>query len=109
MIAPRPTRPLCAECQLRNTDASEASARRRFCPCGLAAAIPPFATIPFELHAERAGLLGEAWRLRAESPQGLLERIAAAIVRRPALGAVAGLGAVVVLTAIALLVGPPGS
>jgi integral membrane protein len=74
---------------------------------GLGAAIPPFATVPFERYAERSGLLGDAWRLRTEEPAGLLEKLAAWLLRRPAQGALVGLVAVLGLTGIALLVGPP--
>ena len=74
---------------------------------GLACAIPPFATIPFEAYAERRGLLGETWRLRDEEPEGPLERVAAWLIRRPGLGLLAGVGAVAALTGVALLVGPP--
>lgn len=74
---------------------------------GLAAAVPPFATIPFERHAERQGLLGETWRLRAEQGSGLLERLASWLLRRPAQGALVGLVAVAGLTGVALLLGPP--
>lgn len=74
---------------------------------GLAAAVPPFATIPFERYAERQGLLGESWRLRAEQGSGLLERLASWLLRRPAQGALVGLVAVAGLTGVALLLGPP--
>jgi integral membrane protein len=74
---------------------------------GLGAAVPPFATVPFERYAERAGLLGDAWRLRSDAPHGLLERLTAWLVRRPAQGALVGLVAVVGLTGVALVVGPP--
>ena len=74
---------------------------------GLACAIPPFATIPFEAYAERRGRLGETWRLRDEEPEGPLERVAAWLIRRPGLGLLAGVGAVAALTGVALLVGPP--
>jgi len=74
---------------------------------GLLAAVPPFATVPFERHAERSGLLGDAWRLRTETPRGLLERLASWLVRRPAQGALVGLVAVLGLTGAALVVGPP--
>jgi integral membrane protein len=74
---------------------------------GLGAAVPPFATVPFERYAERTGLLGDTWRLRAETPSGLLERLAAWLLRRPAQGAIVGLVAVLGLTGIALVVGPP--
>ncbi|MBD3947958.1 DUF3817 domain-containing protein [Nocardioides ganghwensis] len=74
---------------------------------GLFAAVPPFATVPFERYAERSGLLGDSWRLRTGSPTGLLEKIAAWLLRRPAQGALVGLVAVLGLTGVALVVGPP--
>jgi integral membrane protein len=74
---------------------------------GLLAAVPPFATVPFERYAERSGLLGGTWRLRTESPAGLLEKLTAWLVRRPAQGALVGLVAVLGLTGVALVVGPP--
>lgn len=74
---------------------------------GLGAAVPPFATVPFERHVERAGLLGDSWRLRTDAPSGLLEKVTAWLVRRPAQGALVGLVAVAGLTGVALLVGPP--
>lgn len=74
---------------------------------GLASAIPPFATVPFERYAERSGLLGPHWRLRSAEPQGALERVAARLLRRPLQGLAIGTVAVVGLTGLALLVGPP--
>lgn len=74
---------------------------------GLAAAIPPFATVPFERYAERAGLLGDTWRLRSEAPRGAVERLTSWLLRRPAQGALVGVLAVAGLTGIALVVGPP--
>lgn len=74
---------------------------------GLGAAVPPFATVPFERYAERAGLLGDAWRLRSDAPHGLFETLTAWLVRRPAQGALVGLVAVAGLTGVALVVGPP--
>lgn len=74
---------------------------------GLAAAVPPFATVPFERYAERAGLLGPEWRLRSDEPRGLLETVAAWLLRRPLQGLVVALVAVAGLTGLALLVGPP--
>ncbi|WP_307861853.1 DUF3817 domain-containing protein [Nocardioides sp. SYSU D00065] len=74
---------------------------------GLLAAVPPFATVPFERWAERSGLLGEDWRLRSTAPAGPVERVAAFLLRRPAQGALVGVLAVVGLTGVALLVGPP--
>ena len=74
---------------------------------GLVAAVPPFATLLFEAYAERSGLLGTEWRLRSDAPRGLLERLAARLLRRPAQGVVVGLLAVAGLTGVVLVVGPP--
>ena len=74
---------------------------------GLLAAVPPFATVPFEAYAERAGLLGDTWRLREQDPRGLLEKPTAWLLRRPVQGLLVGLVAVAGLTGIALVVGPP--
>lgn len=74
---------------------------------GLGAAIPPFATVPFERYAERAGLLGDDWRLRSAEPQGPFESIASWLLRRPLQGAAVALVAIAGLTALALVVGPP--
>ena len=74
---------------------------------GLLAAVPPFATVPFESYAERAGLLGGTWRLRTEEPTGVLERLTAWLVRRPVQGLLVGVLAVAGLTGVALVVGPP--
>ena len=74
---------------------------------GLASAVPPFATIPFERYAEGQGLLGPQWRLRRDEPTGPLERVAALVLRNPVRGLAAGLVAVLALTGVALLVGPP--
>lgn len=74
---------------------------------GIAAAVHPFATLPFESYAERSGLLGDQWRLRAEDPRGLLEQPIAWLLRRPAQGLLVGLVAVAGLTGVALVLGPP--
>lgn len=75
---------------------------------GLASAVPPFFTILFERYAERRGLLGQSWRLRTEPASGgPIERLAALLLRRPLAGLGLGVVAVAVLTAGALVVGPP--
>ena len=74
---------------------------------GLVAAVPPFATLPFERYADRSGLLAERWRLRSEAPASPVERVVSWLVRRPGQGLVAAAVAVVALTALALLLGPP--
>lgn len=74
---------------------------------GLAAAVPPFVTVWFDLAAERRGWLGGSWRLRTDRPTGLLERPTAWVIRNPLQGLAAGVAAVVVLFFAALAVGPP--
>lgn len=75
---------------------------------GVLCAIPPFATLWFDKHAEKQGLVSDTWRLRAEEPRSLLEKAAAFVIRKPGQGVVVGLVAVAVLTAVALAIGPPG-
>lgn len=74
---------------------------------GLLASIPPFATAWFDRRAERLGHLAASWRLRVDPPATAPERAAAWVLRHPARGVVVGLVAVAVLTAVALVVGPP--
>jgi integral membrane protein len=77
----------------------------------LGAAIPPFATYAVEVVAVRNGWLGEQWRLRGAGAAGLSgpERLVRWLLDKPLRGlAVAGV-AVVVLTGLALVVGPPAS
>ena len=74
---------------------------------GLAAAVPPFFTIWFDLAAERKGWFGSAWRLRTEAPAGPLQRLVSWMLRKPGQGAVAAVVAVAALTGLALLIGPP--
>lgn len=74
---------------------------------GLAAAVPPFTTVPFDRWAERRGHLGETWRLRSAAPAGAVERPVAWLLREPLRGLAAGVVAVLALTGLALLVGPP--
>lgn len=50
---------------------------------GLGSAVLPYATLAFEKYAVRHRLLADAWRLRRESPRGLLEPLASIVVRRP--------------------------
>ena len=74
---------------------------------GLVASVPPFATVPFDRYAERRGALATVWRLRASAPAGRVEALAAWLIRNPLRGAAAGVLAVLALTGLALLVGPP--
>jgi integral membrane protein len=73
---------------------------------GLAAAVPPFATLPFEVYADRRGLLGTEWLSGPDSPT-TAQRAVCWLLRhhRQAIGLL-GL-AVGALTALALAVGPP--
>lgn len=73
----------------------------------LASAVPPFATVPFDLWLERRHPLDARWRLRESDPAGPVERAAAWVVRSPLRGAAAGVVVVAALTGLALLVGPP--
>ncbi|GAB3865282.1 hypothetical protein GCM10028801_35520 [Nocardioides maradonensis] len=85
------------------------SARRGL--LALAAAIPPFATYAVEVVAVRNGWIGGTWRLRGAAAEGLSlpERVVRWVLDKPLRGlAVAGV-AVVVLTGVALAVGPPAS
>lgn len=84
---------------------------RRWSPgrlaAGLGSAVVPYLTVPFERSAERAGLLGERWRLRDEEPSGLVERLVSRALRSPL---PAGLLVLVVLAVVfggLLLLGPP--
>lgn len=75
---------------------------------GLASAVVPFATVPFERWAEKRGLLAGAWRLRREDGTGPMERLVSVALRNPVLAAVAALVAVAVLFTVLLVIGPPG-
>ncbi len=76
---------------------------------GLAAAVPPFATVLFDRYAEHRGGLDTAWRLRTSAPTGRVDGVAGWLLRNPLHGALAGVLAVAALTGVALLVGPPAS
>lgn len=76
---------------------------------GLAAAVIPWATLPFERAVDRRGLLTDRWRLRpgGEEPRTAGERFLALTLRRPVVTAVVGVLAVAVVFSALLLVGPP--
>ena len=61
----------------------------------------------FDRRAERLGHLADSWRLLTASPVSVPERVAAWLLRNPARGVAVGVVAVLVLTVVALLVGPP--
>lgn len=74
---------------------------------GLASAVVPYVTVPFERSTERAGLLPERWRLLTERPATPLEKPVALGLRSPVL---AGLVVVVALALVfggLLAAGPP--
>ena len=75
----------------------------------LACAVPPFATVWFERRAQRQGSLLGSWRLArgGQQPRSSVERLQAWMLRRPALTVGIGAVAVLTLTGVALLVGPP--
>ena len=73
---------------------------------GLAAAVPPFATLPFEVYADRRGLLGTEWLSRPDSP-GVLQRGVCWFLGHYVLGIALLALAAGALTAVALAVGPP--
>ena len=77
---------------------------------GVAFAIVPFATVPFELVLDRKGRLAGAWRLEAsEHPAdaGWFDRLFRWFIRRPWLLAGVLVAVVVVLYFTALTLGPP--
>jgi len=76
---------------------------------GLLSSVPPFMTVWFDRYAERRGALGTSWHLVAQAPGTVVERPVAWLLRNPLRGALAGVVAVLALTGVALLVGPPGS
>jgi integral membrane protein len=74
---------------------------------GLVSAVPPFMTVWFDRYAERRGALAPHWRLATGEPRHVLDRAVAWLLRNPLRGALAGLVAVLALTGVALLAGPP--
>lgn len=77
---------------------------------GLLSAIIPFATLPFERAMLRRGLLSGTWRLApgGDAPRGPIEKLQGLALRRPRLAAGVGLVLVAGITAVLLVIGPPG-
>lgn len=73
---------------------------------GLAAAVPPFATLLLEVYADRRGLLGPEWLSRHDSPAAR-ERAVCWLLRHHRLAAGLLVASVAGLTGVALLAGPP--
>jgi hypothetical protein len=78
---------------------------------GLLSAVPPFLTVWWERRLERRGRLDAGWRLGRDGdiPANPAERVVAALLARPAVAVGIGVVAVLALTGVALLVGPPAS
>lgn len=76
---------------------------------GLASAIVPFATVPFDLVMDRRGRLDGGWRLAAggDAPRGPLEHVQAWVLRRPVIAAVSAVALVTVVFIALLVIGPP--
>ena len=78
---------------------------------GLLSAVPPCLTVWRERRLERRGRLDGDWRLGrdGDTPGNPAERVVAALLARPVVAVGVGVLAVVALTGVALLVGPPAS
>ncbi len=78
---------------------------------GLASAVVPFATVPYERWIERRGQLSGAWRLApgSEAPRGVAEKAQAWVLRSPLAALLVAVAGVSTVFAVLLLVGPPGS
>jgi integral membrane protein len=76
---------------------------------GLASAVVPFATIPFDVVMDRRGRLDGGWRLAAggEEPRGLIEHVQAWVLRRPVVAALSALVVVTMVFIALLVIGPP--
>ena len=78
---------------------------------GIALAIVPYATIPFETRSEKAGRLAGAWRRAATSdPRDAhwFDRLFRWLLNRPVLFALILLVAIVAIFATLIMIGPPG-
>lgn len=76
---------------------------------GLALAVVPFATLPFEISVARRGMLDGPWRLApgGDVPRGFVEHVQAWILRRPFLSIALIVVAVAVVFTVLLWLGPP--
>ena len=77
----------------------------------IALAIIPFATVPFEISAERKGrLVGEWRRTKSADPRDAnwFDSLFRWFINRPALLVIAMLAVVSVIFAALLVIGPPG-
>ena len=76
---------------------------------GLASAIIPYATYPFERSVQRRGLLAGPWRLGkdGESPRSLPERLLATALRSPILALIVTVIGVAIVFTLLLVAGKP--
>lgn len=76
---------------------------------GLLLAVVPFATVPFEVLADRKGLLSGEWRLNrgGEAPNGFVEHVQAWVLRHAMLSVVLLVVLVTSLFITLLWLGPP--
>ena len=76
---------------------------------GLASAIIPYATYPFERSVQRRGLLAGPWRLGkdGESPRSLPERLLATALRSPILALIVTVIVVAIVFTLLLVAGKP--
>ncbi|NLA66478.1 MAG: DUF3817 domain-containing protein [Leucobacter sp.] len=76
---------------------------------GLALAVVPFATVPFEIALDRKGKLDGPWRLRpgGDEPHGFFEHLQALVLRRPLVSVLVGLALVIIVFLTLLWLGPP--
>jgi integral membrane protein len=76
---------------------------------GLASAIVPFATVPFDIVMDRRGRLDGGWRLApgGDRPRGVLEHAQAWVLRRPVVAALAAVVVVSLVFVALLVIGPP--
>lgn len=76
---------------------------------GLASAVIPYMTVPFERATLKAGKLEGPWRFRDtdETPRTLPEKILAPIVRRPLAAALILIVGIAVVFTLLLQAGPP--
>ena len=78
---------------------------------GIALAIVPYATIPFELRVARSGLLAGVWRREVTSDprdQHWFDRLLGWFLNRPILLAIVLVTVIAAIFASLLIIGPPG-
>lgn len=75
---------------------------------GLASAIVPFCTYPFERHMLKAGLLGDSWRLAgSEQPKGFIEKVQAWCLCHVVLALILAIVLIAAIVTVLLIIGPP--